>query len=194
LHNFENIVPKVSAQDLERIFRAALTSLRKLAEQGKIRLIGMASWSGFLQNETNSLNLEQLLRWAEQEDCSEIFRVIQAPFNLGFPDLLIKKSQNVRGLDMSLIRATQALNMNLITSAPLMHGRLAETALPETLRNQWPSLSAAQICIALAKNAPSIVSTLVGVKSKMHLSDLLAVERLDPLSEREFIALLKNRS
>jgi aryl-alcohol dehydrogenase-like predicted oxidoreductase len=193
LHNFENIVPKVSVHNVEPIFRTALASLRKLAEEGKLRLIGMASWSGFLQTEANALHLEQLLRWAEQEDCSKIFRVIQSPFNLGFPDLLVKKSQNVHGQDMSLIRAAQALNLSLITSAPLMHGRLAEMELPEALRDQWPGLSVAQVCIALAKSAPSIVSTLVGIKSETHLSDLLAVERLDPLSASEFIALLKNR-
>jgi len=194
LHNFENIVPKVSTQLFEQLFRNALASLRELAEQGKIRLIGMASWSGFLLKEANALNLEQLLRWAEQEDCSTLFRVIQAPFNLGFPDLLVKKSQQVRGQDMSLIRAAQTLNFSLMTSAPLMHGRLAELELPQALRDQWPNLSVAQVCLALVKNAPSIVSTLVGIKSDSHLDDLLAVDRLEQLSSSEFVALLKSRT
>jgi len=193
LHNFENVVPKVSAQQLEHLFRSALASLRELADQGKIRFIGMASWSGFLLKEANSLNLEQLLHWAEQEDCSALFRVIQAPFNLGFPDLLVKKSQTVREQDMSLLRATKTLNLSLITSAPLMHGRLAELELPQALRDQWPKLSVAQVCLALVKNAPSIVSTLVGIKSETHLDDLFAVDQLDQLTPSEFVALLKNR-
>lgn len=192
LHNFENIVTKVSTKNLERIFRSALTNLRKFNEQGKIRFIGMASWSGFLMNEANALHLEQLLLWAEQEDCSKIFRVIQAPFNLGFPNLLVNKSQNIHGLAMSLIRAAQTLNLSLITSAPLMHGQLAEMELPKALKDKWPTFSAAQVCIALAMSTPCILSTLVGIKSEAHLNDFFEVEALDQLTANEFIALLKS--
>jgi aryl-alcohol dehydrogenase-like predicted oxidoreductase len=192
LHNFENILSNVAEKKVEFIFRSALSSLRKLNIEGKIRMIGMASWGGFLLSEQNSLHLEKLKFWAEKEDCSDIFRVIQAPFNLGFPHLLFNKSQNVNGKEISLIRAAHTLNLSLITSAPLMHGRLADLELPKKLKDKWPNLTVSQICIAIAKSAPTIVSTLVGVKSNIHLEELLEVDQLETLTSNEFIDLLKN--
>ena len=191
LHNIELAFRALTKQQQESLFKASLKSLKKMYQAGLIRYIGVASWSGFLMEDGTGLQIQELMKWVKEVDCLDIFKVIQAPFNLGMPDLLFKKTQIVDQINMSLGRAVSQFELELVTSAPIMHGQLISLDLPELLVSAWPGLNTAQICLSMVKNAPGIMSSLVGVKSNAHFEQLQRVINATPITPNEYLKLLK---
>lgn len=187
LHNIESAAAGLGSSQKETLFRRSFSKLAELHSEGYIRAFGIASWTGFIEEGVGHLSIEQLRAWAESEGCHKIFKFVQAPFNVSIPQALFQATQTLANARMSLARALSNLDMELVTSAPLFHGRLAEIDLPQIWIEEFPGFDAAQVCLALACSAPGIASTLVGVKSAKHLAQTKTVWDRPPLSTESFI-------
>ena len=191
LHNLESVLAGLSISSSEKLVRLSFSKLAELHSEGLIRCFGIASWMGFLEEGPGHLSVEQLRAWAESEGCHEIFKCIQAPFNVSMPQALFQATQTLANQRMSLARALSNLGMELVTSAPLFHGRLAEIDLPQIWVDEFPGFDAAQACLALACSAPGIASTLVGVKTPQHLALTKAVWDRPALTTENFARLVR---
>lgn len=191
LHNLESAFAGMPMPAREQLVRKAFQRLRELHARGQLRAIGVASWGGFIGEGPEHIALENLCDWAQKEDCAELFRYIQAPFSVSMPQALFRPTQHLRGRDMSLARAVADCGMELISSAPLLHGKLAEIDIPSSWQEAFPNLSAAQACLAMAVSAPGIASTLIGLKSEEHLVQFQQVFLSPALEPSKFLELVR---
>lgn len=191
LHNLESAMAALDGASQEKLCRNAFGKMAELHTNGKIKACGIASWAGFIEEGPGQLSVEQLSRWAHSEGCGSALKFIQAPFSVSMPQALLKATQTAHGKRMSLARATASLGMELISSAPLFHGRLAELDMPEPWMAAFPGFNAAQICLALACAAPGIASTLVGVKSTEHLTQIKAILDRPQTTPETFVRLMR---
>jgi aryl-alcohol dehydrogenase-like predicted oxidoreductase len=192
LHNVEVAFAGMDASARESLVRRAFAELAFLHTQGRIRAFGLASWGGFIEEGGSALSLEQLIGWAEREGCRSLFKYVQAPFNVSMPGALLRATQTLGNRRMSLARALATAGMELVSSAPLLHGRLAEIDIPDAWASTFPGFTAAQVCLAMACSAPSIASTVVGVKSADHLAQMRAVLASPSLSTDVFLRLVRS--
>ncbi len=93
---------------------------------------------------------------------------------------------------MTVLAAAERLGLSVMISASLLQSRLA--ALPRGLDERIPGLStSAQRAIQFVRSTPGVTTALVGMKSRTHVEENLAVAHTAPLSAQD-IAQLFDRS
>jgi len=128
-----------------------------------------------------------MVRWAAAEGLGDRFRFVQLPLNLGMPDALTARTQRAEGEEWSAIRLAHQLGLHVITSAPLLQGKLLQLALPRELGLAFPqATTAAQACLEFARSAPGVAASLIGVTTDRHLEDILEVASRPRLGAREY--------
>ncbi|MDF2556591.1 MAG: hypothetical protein K0R71_419 [Bacillales bacterium] len=130
--------------------------LEKQVNEGKIQFYGIASWDEFRveKNDSKYLSIEELVNIARKiAGAGHHFRFVQAPFNNDISEIVNLNNQVVNGNTVNTLKAANELGMYVVTSAPLMCGRLTgEQYVPEYLLK--PIL-----------DTPKILATLIGMKS-----------------------------
>ena len=117
------------------------------------------------------------------------FRFIQLPFNLGMPEALTLRNQEVDGREMSTLEAAAQLGVTVISSASIFQGRLAHS-LPEDLREALGSLPTdAQAAIQFVRSAPGVSTALVGMSTTQHVEENLKLVDVEPLETQQFMTL-----
>jgi len=175
LHNPETQLGFVSREEFEHRIRLAFAKLEQLADSGKIRCYGTATWEGYRgpPGAHNALDLARLVEIAAGEAGSQHhFRVIQLPVNLAMPEAL------TNGV---LERAAHA-GIAVVASSSLLQGRLAHD-LPAALAEKFPGLSTdAQRAIQFARSTPGVTAALIGMSRAAHVGENLQIAAVPPLA------------
>lgn len=79
------------------------------------------------------------------------------------------------------------MNIGVFTSVPMMQGRLLTPGTMPEFGELKPSLRALQFI----RSSPGVLAPLVGQKTTEHVSENLEIMNIPPLSEEEFLALVK---
>jgi aryl-alcohol dehydrogenase-like predicted oxidoreductase len=115
------------------------------------------------------------------------FRFIQLPFNMHYDQALLKKTQLFGAASISILEAASKLNVGVFTSVPFMQGRLLGPGVMPEFNDMKPSLRALQFI----RSSPGVLAPLVGQKSQEHVSENLEIMKIPPLTDVEFISLVK---
>jgi aryl-alcohol dehydrogenase-like predicted oxidoreductase len=186
VHNPEQQLSEVSRDVFFSRLRQSFAALEEEVSAGRIRVYGTATWNGYRQdpNAKDYLDLAHIVQIAKEvAGETHHFRVLQAPFNLGLPELHTKSNQKVGTEWMSLLQAAQELEVVVIGSAALLQGRLT-ARLPEFVRERLQCRTDAEAAIQFARSAPGITSALIGMSRTEHVKANLEIAS-KPLASRE---------
>jgi aryl-alcohol dehydrogenase-like predicted oxidoreductase len=171
LHNPETQLAEISkVQFLGRI-REAFFYLESAVRTGKIQFYGVATWNGFRQDAgaRDSLQLADIAAIAKElAGDDHHFRFVQLPFNLGMTEALTLGNQSVNGRTMTIMEASEELNITLIASASLFQGQVASN-LPEFVAEALGLESDAERALQFVRSSPGITTALVGMSRLEHV-------------------------
>ncbi len=171
LHNPETQLGEISkVQFLGRI-REAFHFLESAVTTGKIQFYGMATWSGFRQDARapDAMQLAEIEAIAKEiAGDGHHFRFVQLPFNLGMTEALTLGNQSLDGKTMTIMEASEELNVTLIASASLLQGQVASN-LPEFVAEALGLDSDAARALQFVRSSPGITTALVGMSREEHV-------------------------
>ena len=191
IHNaVEGQIKDVSKEQLLEKLKAVFELYEQKRKEGKIKFYGMATWECFRVTKDNPqyLSLEEVFSIAKKiggEDHG--FRFIQLPFNMYYDQALLGKNQTLQNQDMSILEAAVRLKIGVFTSVPMMQGRLLTPGTMPEFNELKPSLRALQFI----RSSPGVLAPLVGQKAAAHVSENLEIMKIPPMSEEEFLSLVK---
>jgi len=191
LHNaMEGQINDVSKEQFLKNLRLVFELYEQKRREGKIKFYGMATWECFRvpSDSPQYLSLQETVNMAQEVGgAGHGFRFIQLPFNMHYDQALLKKNQLLDGSSVSVLEAASKLDVGVFTSVPFMQGRLlAPGAMPE-FDNLIPSFRALQFI----RSTPGVLAPLVGQKSQEHVSENLEIMKLPPISEEDYVLLVK---
>ncbi|MFN7927683.1 MAG: aldo/keto reductase [Blastocatellia bacterium] len=194
LHNPESQLAEVSQEEFYLRLRAAFEYLESAVAAGKIAMYGTATWNGYRVSPQSQeyLSLEKVVATArevagENNHC----KIVQLPFNLAMHEALTVGNQTVQGQPMSLLEAAQALGVTVMASASMLQARLAAN-LPDIISEAFPGFTNdAQRAIQFTRSAPGITTALIGMSQTAHVTENLAVARVNPATRAEFLQLFE---
>jgi Predicted oxidoreductases (related to aryl-alcohol dehydrogenases) len=192
LHNPEEQLEEVSREEFNARIAAAFELLEDKVSQGKIRMYGTATWSGYRQesDEYNFLSLEEITNIAKDiagED--HHFKVIQLPFNLAMPEAITLRNQSVKGDMCTALEAAWKLGIMVIASSSLLQSRLSRN-LPEFIGEHLKGLQTdAQRALQFVRSTPGITTALVGMSRIHHVEENMKVAEIPPTPMEDFLKL-----
>jgi aryl-alcohol dehydrogenase-like predicted oxidoreductase len=191
LHNaVEGQINDVTRDQFLKNLRAVFNLYEQKRSQGKIKFYGMATWECFRvpSDSPQYLSLKDTVKMAEEIGGKDHgFRFIQLPFNMHYDQALLKKNQEFEESNISILEAASRLNIGVFTSVPFMQGRLLAPGVMPEFDESKPPLRALQFI----RSSPGVLAPLVGQKSQEHVSENLEIMKIPPLSEDDFISLVK---
>ena len=107
--------------------------------------------------------------------------------NIHYDQALLKKTQLFDTSSISILEAASKLDVGVFTSVPFMQGRLLAPGVMPEFNDLKPSLRALQFI----RSSPGVLAPLVGQKSQEHVSENLEIMKIPPLTDEEFISLVK---
>ncbi|GIW42204.1 MAG: aldo/keto reductase [Candidatus Binatia bacterium] len=189
LHNPETQLAEVGRDEFARRIRAAFEEMEDRAADGSVRWYGVATWNAFRAKPEarEYVSLAELVAIArEVAGEGHRFRFVQLPFNLAMPEAWTLRNQEVDGTRYSPLEAASRLGLTVVTSAPLLQGRLSR-GLPTALARAFSGLETdAQRALQFARSAPGVTTALVGMKRPEHVRENLATARVPPLAPELF--------
>ena len=115
------------------------------------------------------------------------FKFIQLPYNMNYDQALLGKNQLVQNKPVSILESAVTLGIGVFTSVPFMQGRLLSPGVMPDFSDLKPSLRALQFI----RSSPGVLAPLVGQKSSQHVAENLAILDIPPLSDEDFLQLVK---
>ncbi|MBL7002365.1 MAG: aldo/keto reductase [Nitrosopumilus sp.] len=191
LHNaVEGQIKDVSKEQFLKNLQDVFELYEQKREEGKIKFYGMATWECFRVPSDNPqyLSFEDTVTMAKKiGGDNHGFRFIQLPFNMNYDQALLGKNQIFGTEKISILEAAVRLEVGVFTSVPFMQGRLLAPGVLPDFNDLKPSLRALQFI----RSSPGVLAPLVGQKSPEHVSENLEIMNIPPMSEDEFLALVK---
>lgn len=189
LHNPETQLGEVSREEFLRRLRMAIAVLEQAVADDKIRTYGVATWNGFRvqPDSQEAISLEEILRVArEVGGQNHHFGAIQLPFNIAMPEALTANTQASNGRRAPLLHVAREHGLMVFSSATLLQSHLAE-GLPADFEQWIPGLDTdAQRAIQFVRSTPGITCALVGMSTREHLEENIAMASRPPLSLAEY--------
>lgn len=181
LHNPEQQLESGPVERFRALMRGAFSLLEERARRGEIGAYGCATWDGFRvpPGVRGHLSLQELVTLAREVGGEDHhFRVVQAPVSIALTEAMRAPTQQLgrgaRRARVPLVEAATELGIQLVASAPLMHGQLTR-GLPPQLREAFPALTTdAQRAIAFVRAMPGVTAALVGMRSPGRVEENLA--------------------
>lgn len=176
LHCPEQQLGVVDPDTLASRLREAFAVLEAQVDAGRIGAYGIATWSGLLTppGRRGHLSLAAVVQ-AAREVAGERhhLRAVQLPASLAMPEAIRLPTQPAVGdALLPAIPAARELGLTVVTSAPLMQGKLAQ-GLPAQVAELFPGLATdAQRALAFARSLPA-ATTLVGMRRREHVVENL---------------------
>jgi aryl-alcohol dehydrogenase-like predicted oxidoreductase len=194
LHNPEAQLPALGRKAFLARLRDAFECLEALAERGKLRFYGTATWSGYRSRPQGKdwLSLQEVVSAAREAGGEgHRFRFVQAPYNLAMTEIFSEPNQPLEDKMVSLCVAADAFGVHLVSSASLAQGRL-KSGLPEWLGTLFRgSSSDVQRALQFVRSTPGISVALVGMKNEIHVQENLGTARIPPASMEDFLKLFE---
>ncbi len=194
LHNPEMQLTEVDSKTFVRRLQSAFEFLEKKVSDGKIRMYGIATWSGFrtTPEKREHLSLEDIQILArETGGAGHHFKAVQLPVNLAMPEAWVLANQNYGADKIPFLEAAQKLGIMVIASASLLQGQLAGP-FPPGFQKLFSGLEKpAQCSLQFVRSCPGVMTALVGMKNKDHVRENLETARIPPLSKDDLIQLFQ---
>ena len=191
LHNaVEGQIKDISKEKFLENLKTVFELYEQKRDEGKIKFYGMATWECFRVTKDNPqyLSLEETVNIAKKIGGENHgFKFIQLPFNMHYDQALLGKTQTMGSDSVSLLEAATILGIGVFSSVPFMQGRLLQQGVMPEFGELKPSIRALQFI----RSTPGILAPLVGQKSSEHVSENLEVMKIPPISEENFLALVK---
>ena len=166
LHNPETQLGFVSRGEFDARIRRAFGRLERLADRGKIRWYGAATWEGLRKK--GALSLDRLAEIAIEEGGAEHrFRFIQLPFNLNMVEAFVERPESV-------LEAGARLGIAAVASATLLQGQVL--AHKDAIH-----------AIQFTRSTPGISTALVGMSRREHVVENLGVASVLPMAREEYV-------
>ncbi len=189
VHNPETQLDEVSRSELLKRVGEAFAALEEAGREGKLRLYGVATWTGFRADpgEPGYLSLAELVDVArEVGGADHRFRVIQLPYNLAMPEAFTRANQKVDGVFVSTLEAARRLGLYVMASASVYQGQLTR-GLPAVVTDYLPGFASdAQRAIQFVRSTPGIGTALVGMKTLAHVEDNTGAAAVPPMPWEQF--------
>lgn len=182
LHNPEQQLDAVDAEELRRRIRLAFELLEERCAAGDLSAYGCATWNGLRTppDERGHLSLEMLVGCAQDAGGRDHhFRAVQLPVNLALNEAARSRTQRIGDRPLTVLEAAAELGIAVVASATLLQAKLA-SKLPQQMREALPGLATdAQRAIAFVRGLPVITSALVGMRSAGHVRENLGAARAE---------------
>ncbi|MBU3759136.1 MAG: aldo/keto reductase [Candidatus Omnitrophica bacterium] len=194
LHNPELQLSEISSSVFRARLLGAFSWLEEKVREGRIRMYGTATWSGYRlrPDQPDYLALEDLLCLAREAGGSEHhFRAIQVPFSLAMPEAWIFPNQRFGAGLVPLLQLAKRKSLTVMASASLMQGRLAGP-VPDFMGRFGAGLGKpAQRALQFARSVPGVTTALAGMKRREHVQENLQTAEIAPLTEDELILMFQ---
>ncbi|HEY7436458.1 MAG TPA: aldo/keto reductase [Methylomirabilota bacterium] len=191
LHNPETQFGAVDRATFLTRMRAAFEFLEGAVSDGRIRWYGAASWTGFRQPATarDYLSLSELVGVArEVAGEPHHFGMIQLPYNLAMTEAITVANQRVGTASVPIMQAAEQLGLYVMTSAPLLQGRLAQN-LPAALAQVLEGLRTdAQRALQFVRSTPGVGTALCGMRSLAHVEENAGLIAVPPVSSEKLFS------
>ncbi len=191
LHNaVEGQIKDVSKEQFIKNLQSVFELYEQKREEGKIKFYGMATWECFRVTKDNPqyLSLEETIEIAKKVGGENHgLKFIQLPFNMYYDQALLTKNQTLQNQNMSILEVAVRSNIGVFTSVPMMQGRLLTPGTMPEFGELKPALRALQFI----RSSPGVLAPLVGQKTTEHVAENLEIMNIPPLSEEEFLGLVK---
>lgn len=184
LHNPETQRISNTHETFRRRMLDAFETLEAAVDRGDIAAYGMATWTAFRSPPTvpDYVSLTEMVGLAFQvagED--NHFAYLQVPYNLMMTEAFALTNQQVSEEFLSTFEAAAEFGITVTTSATLKQGTLA-TPFMADLSPYFPGLDTdAQRAIQFARSTPGVTSALVGMSTRDHVAENLAVASRPPV-------------
>lgn len=200
IHNPETQLEEFPARLFYERLSSAFEYLESARLEGKIRYYGLATWDGFREPPTaqGHLDLTAIIGLAEKAhkkvsgQGAHGLRAIQLPFNFAMIEAGFHPIQGEGQKLMPTIACAQIKGIDVVVSAPLYQGRLAEGLPPFVKKHFDPALTDAEIALFFATALPGISAALVGMKTGAHVQTNLKVLKGQALGEGQLKELLQS--
>ncbi len=177
IHNPEHQLTAITPAELSTRLRAAFEMLENLVAEGAIGAYGCATWNGLRlpAGSNGHLSLYELAALAgEVAGTDHHFRIAQLPVNLSMSEAVrVSTQRGTRGRLVHVVDAAAELGIDLVVSAPLLQGQLAE-GMPDQVREMFPGATDAQRALSFARGVPAAVTVAVGTRTVAHVRENLA--------------------
>ena len=171
VHNPESQLGEVPREEFLKRLKSAFEMLEKAVAAGSIRYYGTATWNAYRVpiSEHEGMELEEVVELAREAGGDQHhFRFVQAPFNLGMPELFALRNQHMEKEPGTLLEVAAKLGVAVIGSASLYQGHLTRD-LPPFLGERLGMTSDSANAIQFARSAPGIACALVGMSRQEHV-------------------------
>ncbi len=189
IHNPESQLSEISREEFDARLLAAFASLESERAAGRLRMYGVATWSGFrVAPEAREYHsLERMTELAREVGGAEHgFRFIQLPFNLAMPEALVLNNQTLAGEQVSLLEAAGALGVAVVASSSTLQGKAARN-LPAHIREPLGSLATdTQTAIQFVRSTPGVATALIGMSRRKHVEENLQLVRIQPAMPEDY--------
>ena len=191
LHNgIEGQIKDISKDEFLEKLKSVFELYEQKRDEGKIKFYGMATWECFRvkDNDPQHLSLEDIVQMAKKIGGDEHgFKFIQLPYNMNYDQALLGKNQIIQNKPVSILESAVTLGIGVFTSVPFMQGRLlAPGVMPE-----FSDLKSSLRALQFIRSSPGVLAPLVGQKSAEHVSENLELMKVPPLSNEDFVELVK---
>jgi aryl-alcohol dehydrogenase-like predicted oxidoreductase len=191
LHNgIEGQIKDISKDEFLEKLKSVFELYEQKRDEGKIKFYGMATWECFRvkDNDPQHLSLEDIVEMAKKIGGDDHgFKFIQLPYNMNYDQALLAKNQIIQNKPVSILESAVTLGIGVFTSVPFMQGRLLSPGVMPEFSDLKPSLRALQFI----RSSPGVLAPLVGQKSAEHVSENLEIMQIPPLSNDDFVELVK---
>jgi aryl-alcohol dehydrogenase-like predicted oxidoreductase len=183
LHNVEEQLLNVGRSTFLQRMRVAMATLEEACDLGWVARYGLATWAGFRETAEDEqyLSLDEIVNLAVEVGGSRHhFRLVQLPLNLNAIEPYILANQRHRESWCTLLDVAREHAIFVVTSSPLLQGRVIGR-VPNALRNAFgASTSDAQCAVQFARSIPGVGTVLVGMGQAAHVEEIMSLRRLEP--------------
>ena len=177
VHNPESQLGEVPREEFRARLKGAFEMLEKAVAAGSIRYYGTATWNAYRVplSEHEGLELAEVVELAREVGGEgHHFRFVQAPFNLGMPELFALRNQHIGKEPGTLLEVAARLGVAVIGSASLYQGQLTRD-LPPFIAERLGLSGDSANAIQFARSAPGIACALIGMSRREHVHRNLEV-------------------
>lgn len=194
LHNPEMQLGYIDYEELKKRVKKAFELFEELVKEKKIRNYGVATWNGFLYDETHTeyLSLKDMVEIAQEAGgVNNHFKYIQAPYNIAKTQAY--SFSNQKGADgkyYTLMQAVYGYGLKMIGSSSLLQANIFQKKFDENVSETLGTNDFNDVITALQfARSSSVVSSLFGAINPRHVKDNLTLAYL-PNADKEAISKL----
>jgi len=196
LHNPEMQILKLGKKEFYKQIEKVFKRFEKLADEGLFKSYGVAVWNGFISENDEKIELENLVEIAKKVGGEHHrFKYVQTPFNMAKTSIFTHLTQYINGDACSLVQAAHRLGIGVISSSSLLQMNLFKKSFSSetgvvlddtmTLRNDI------QLALQFVRSTPGIISSLFGSKVPVHIKNNCEISKVKAVSKAKYNLLYR---